>query len=491
MGKLISDHIGVFFQSPIVSGFALVTFLAVLLVGLLIVVVGFRVPVKRLILTCLAAGIPITALLFMKRAGDATFAVNLCLADLVVGPAVLFVVYELLKRNKPIRLPLFWLFLSYGLWAILSLYVGCWKLGIEFLQAGNLFNLAKFITLFIYFYLVVNLVEEMEDLEVFLKTWVWISMIAGLTGIGGALFYMLFKVGTFATGQFRAMGVMTNPNMFAGYMAASFFFTYVYRVLGGKRWICSTAMIVQVTSIVLSASKGGAFGFLAGCTVLLVFMPRQRVKALAIGAGTLATIAVVYLASEPSRMYVDRILSIKDVESRSHQRRFELWMNSLRVWEDNYLFGVGRGNLSKAYPEFESLETGNYKWAVLGMQGAKKDRLVSHSTYLSLLCEMGLPGLVGFLVILLYFVRLLLQRLFALNLSSRSSRIQASLLAALIGVMAHAVVANTENSRALWALLGIIFACDLSMFRTAQIDPGYIFSLKKERYVGIGAKQVS
>jgi len=97
---------------------------------------------------------------------------------------------------------------------------------------------------------------------------------------------------------------------------------------------------------------------------------------------------------------------------------------------------------------------------------------VSHSTYLSLLCEMGLPGLIGYLAILLYFVWIILRRMLSVSSSDPSYHSLAALLAALMSLMAHGGVANVEDSRGLWVLLAIILAYDHKVLAREPADPG-------------------
>lgn len=466
MGNFITDLMSLLSAEPIVAGLALLALLSVLSLGLLVVFFRKPIPARRVLLIGIAVGIPIMTPMLVTSQKASFFPMNLSIADVMVLPAVLYLLYSLLKRNKPLQLPLFWLFLAYFLWTAISLYVGCHKLRVDFISFSTLVDLAKFLVLFVYFYLVLNLVEDLEDIKTFLKAWIVAGTVVGLIGSGGAILYQLFHIDTFAAGEFRAMGTLGNPNMFAGYMTQTFFLTYIYMVLGGRRGLCIVFMISHGIAILLSASKGSVAAFLVGVFTLLLFMPRHRAKIVAFGVLVVLATTALYFTSEDSRVYIDRILSITDLDSQSHERRYTLWEKSLKVWQENYLFGVGRGNFSAAFPEDALLQPGGAKkWDALGIADMQRDYAVSHSSYLSLLCEMGLPGLLGFLIIQCYFVLLILRRLLRMPSSDASSRTLAAFLAAVMSWLAHAGVANVENSRALWASLGIILAYELRVLR--------------------------
>ena len=469
MIELVADFVSMLSGNPIIAGLALLTLLAFAAVVILLVSSRSNIPARRILIICLAVGIPFM-IPMMTQSQKSFFAMNMSLADLVIIPAFITIFYGLLKRNKPIELPLFWLFLAYFLWGMISLYIGCHKLNIDFVSTSNIVNLAKFIALFVFFFLVVNLVEDIEDLKAFLKGWVITAFFVALSGIVGALLFILFRIDTFAAGQFRASGFTGNPNMFGGYIATSFFMTYVHLALGARKGPCFLMMATHVLALVLSASKGSLTGFIGGYAIMCLFIPDLRKKIIAIAAAATVVAVAAYSISENARIYLDRLISVTDFESQSYDIRFRLWESSLEIWEENYLCGVGRGNFSKAQPEqLEEEMTGKNKWDNMGIAPDERGYAVSHSTYLSLLCEMGIPGLIGFLAILLYFVWTLLRRILTLDSSGNPYKIQVSFLAALFCVFVRGGAANIENSRALWAFLGIMLVYEIKILRKQAV----------------------
>jgi len=456
LSELASGIVG----SPATAALALVTLLAALGTVTLAVAFHTRRQIRHLLLVGLAVTMPIMTPMLVQSQKSAFFAMNLSVADLLVLPAILYLLLSLLQGNgKTLRLPLFWLFLAYLLWAAVSIAIGSSKLGLEIVRLANLVSLLKIAVLYVYLYLVLNLVDSLEDLRIFLKAWILTGTVEGLIGSGGALLYQIFRIQNFAAGDFRAMGTMGNPNMFAGYITTTFFFTYLQIALGGSRRFYVPCMITHGAAILLSASKGSVAAFLVGSVTLLLFLPHHRKKIVSVGATALLATAMLYAASEEIRVYVDRILSIADFQDKSHERRFALWGESLNIWQENALFGVGLGNFSEASSKEAIVPEGaGTKWAAAGLGQAERQLGVAHSTYLNVLCETGLPGLVLFLAIFLYFVFLLLARLLKAPPSDPHLPFHAAFLAAVMSWLAHAGVANVENSRTLWAALGLILA---------------------------------
>lgn len=112
--------------------------------------------------------------------------------------------------------------------------------------------------------------------------------------------------------------------------------------------------------------------------------------------------------------------------------RFLLWKAAIKLWQSSPLNGVGLGNFpteSKAY-------TGvNY---------------VAHNSFLSLLAETGLIGLIFFLIPVLY--------LFVLLLTNRNNFISIALLSSLVAMAIMMSANNLENVRFVWFLIGASLA---------------------------------
>jgi O-antigen ligase len=129
--------------------------------------------------------------------------------------------------------------------------------------------------------------------------------------------------------------------------------------------------------------------------------------------------------------------------------RIQLWSVAWKMWQEHPVLGVGIGQYRAVADQYIFGGVGN----------------IAHNTYLSFLAETGLVGFVVFISLpLAIFVRVLR--------SKRDGNTFAPLLAlGLAAVAVQAFTLNLENSRALWALLGIGAAlCDLAA-RSETHDP--------------------
>lgn len=468
-------------ESSLNSGLLLLIMLLAAAVLLLVIRFGFRVPGNRLLLAGLAIGLPVMnpSNLGAKAGGGgggSILSVNFSGADLLVVPAVLFILFSLVNRDKPLRLPVIGALASYFVLAIVSLYVGSLKLDQEFLKGSHFVDMVKILTVMVYFYVIVNLIDSIDDLKVFLKAWTYTAPVIALIGIAGSLLYLLFHVSTFASGGFRASGTLGNPNLFSGYIVLSFFITIFYMVLGGKRLHCAIFMLLHVAAVTLSSSKSGVLAFVTGGTVFFLLTPEYRRQIVALLALILVAATATYLVSEDTRPTFNRLLSLgQDIgqeKGSSMDKRLSLWIESLAVWEENILLGVGKGNSHAADSGEPAEGQARGKWKNILTDGVERGGGVSHSIYVSILCENGLIGFAIFFGIFLYFIITSLWGIFSGEPGSAAVAVRVALLAALLGILAQGSVTNVEDFRGLWILLGLIWLVSNKVMRLQPAASG-------------------
>lgn len=161
----------------------------------------------------------------------------------------------------------------------------------------------------------------------------------------------------------RIYSTLGNPNLLAGYliplfpMAAALGLNALAALKGWQRWLGSltcfgTAAVIGLAAI-LTGSRGGylAVGAMGGAMVLSVVIyvlsePKNRkfiaptILAVIVSLG-LTALAVHFLV--PS--FEQRLTSIfAGSEHSSNAYRLYVWRASLKMFEDNWWFGVGPGN---------------------------------------------------------------------------------------------------------------------------------------------------
>ncbi|MGH9426618.1 MAG: O-antigen ligase family protein [Terriglobia bacterium] len=385
--------------------------------------------------------------------------VNFSLSDTVMIGLLLHAVTLSAVAKRTLRLPLLGLITPFFLWVLISMMIGVNRFG----SGSNslyIISLGKFIALFGYFFAVVNLVRSHDDFRLFLRTWLVTSTLVGTLGIIGSLLYITTGTTTPFNEGFRAHGTLDEANLFAAYSLLSFFLG-VALLTGSSEgrarlWIL-LSMSVQVLAIVFSASRGATVAFLLSALALAIVCGslRLRLAMLAAAAMPVLLFFTIPLASPEVRgkldLVVNRLASAQDLESRAHVQRYFLWTHAVSLFEENPLFGVG---------------SGNYK-AIIANDREMRLTKTAHNTFLRILSETGLVGLLLFLAFLSYSAGILLRRI-ARRRTVAQAPMAACLLAGLIAIAIHGLASDFGNFRGFWTLLGLIYAFHAFSLSTSQ-----------------------
>jgi O-antigen ligase len=181
--------------------------------------------------------------------------------------------------------------------------------------------------------------------------------------------------------RFAAGGV--DPNDLAMTMALGVPMAWYLSNTYGKplvRWICRLYLPAAVLAIGLTGSRGGLLTSIVALTIVPLSMTRLSAGRLSI------TIAMLFLSGGLAVAYVpDKIVerlatTSTEVEDFSLGGRFKLWKAGIRALPEHPLLGFGTSGFIRAiYPQ-------------LGPAA-----LVAHNSFVSVLVEQGLIGLILFL----------------------------------------------------------------------------------------------
>lgn len=155
--------------------------------------------------------------------------------------------------------------------------------------------------------------------------------------------------------------------------------------LRAGRMVAWGVLLVLVLAIVGSQSRGATLGAIA-VACFLWLLSKRKFAVLAVVAVAAAAIALY-----ASDAYFNRMSSIGDYQSEgSAQGRIIAWKASIRMVVDHPLLGVSAGHFPVAFgAKYMPRELGPMPW------------LTAHSTYFLALGELGLPGIVAILAIIL------------------------------------------------------------------------------------------
>lgn len=283
---------------------------------------------------------------------------------------------------------------------------------------------------------------------------------------------------------YRAYGTFQQPNPFGGFMNLTALLG-MGMLLGGvvalwQEWqagwrrgnwrgvwgwlLVGGGTAVTSAALIASWSRGAWMGFAAGLLTLVLFFPRQRGHGVALlGLAGLLGVSLLLAGVVPATL-VDRFTTglsddfrLGDVRGTDINdanyavlERLAHWQAALAMANDHPWLGVGFGNYEPAYPAYRLIN-----WPdALGH---------AHNYYLNLLAEVGVVGLLAYLllwaVIFGYNVRLLHRLVWPYR------GLALGLLAAWVALSVHHLVDKLYVNNLyihLGAMCGLLFLLDES-----------------------------
>jgi O-antigen ligase len=294
------------------------------------------------------------------------------------------------------------------------------------------------------------LVQEPADL----KRMIWLMAIgSGLLG--------LWWADSFHHGTFRGANIAGDPNFYSALqvVAIPLILTLAAWSRPFPRLVLYGIAAVAAVSIPASLSRGGMVALVV-VLVLLAVSPARGLfgnlrQKLAVYAGV-AVIAAAVLAYAGGDLSSRFALLASDPSGGAG--RADLALAAAHGFSEHPVVGLGFGGFVPSSFALLRDTPGVFLLAHLRYQDYPGQEV--HNTYLESLVELGIPGLLLFLALLLAAARSLLQ-------SARRARaagerfIEGIATALLIGLTAFSVSSftiSTETSRALWLLIGLSLA---------------------------------
>lgn len=228
----------------------------------------------------------------------------------------------------------------------------------------------------------------------------------------------------------RAGSTFGGPQALAMFLALTMSVAFAYVVRSPSRGLRAMAVIsflICLAGLGATESRGGLIGALAMMLAIGVFeLPRlgkvmALIGLLAISAGALVVATLPGLDGNITSLVPgDRPAAVID--------RLTIWRMALTVWGDHPILGVGLGNFHD-----HALARQIDLLVPLGYQSFH-----AHNTYLEILADTGIVGLLCYILFLVAMVRCLLHRWRGLRGARRSPA--SSLILAAIGALAAYIV---------------------------------------------------
>ena len=189
----------------------------------------------------------------------------------------------------------------------------------------------------------------------------------------------------------RIVSGFDNPNVFAEYLLLIIPLTLACLFQKGekhRKLFYSLSLVLMLICLVFTWSRGAWLGFLVGTLLFFMILSKKAVL------GLLGLVVVSPLLSwlVPNAV-AERFLSIGNLAESSVSYRISVWYGMVELLKKTWWSGIGVGNAAfeAVYPSVALVGAGTIEHA--------------HSIYLQLLAELGIPGLLVFLLILFLFVQ--------------------------------------------------------------------------------------
>ena len=224
-------------------------------------------------------------------------------------------------------------------------------------------------------------------------------------------------------GRPRMLGPFVDPDHFAAYLAMTvpLFISRAWGALaaddGGERdettpILCSAALVVVVCAIMLSQSRAIWAGTLLSCVLFAVLASRIRTPRVfrtpatgarawvpELGFAVLAVAALsITLIGSAGRGQVDARIDQSAAGGLDFWFREQIWRDTLRMFRDYPLLGLGFGSWSEVFPHYQS-----GPWPPMFLRNA-------HNDYVETAAELGIVGVAAFMMIGWRTVRVLWKR---------------------------------------------------------------------------------
>ena len=366
----------------------------------------------------------------------------------------LFMLWSLTRRHivlprSPLLLPL----LCFYAWAMLSV----WWADVKYQAIVDALDWSG---AFLCALLILLLLRDLGKLKVLLICVLISGVLMALLGIGQWLFAIdwvqqhIVPAATFSNKNMAGQyGVLTLP------IAVSFF---LYSKTRLQAWVFAIASAVIMTYIVYTRARGAYIGMLVEIILLvgiLIYIKRKHdyhllgdmpVKKVALSVSLLLFVGMSFLTPsmfDKEQAVLDASIGAKPpVLEADHggevlekvvdftgsaNTRVTMWMNSIPMFREHFLIGVGLGNWTNHYSIYQS-------WYAPDRSLLKNEfHANAHNDYIEILCELGIIGFALFIWLVVSLFRVV-GRLLA-DLHEESFLLSMALILAIMGIAVNAV----------------------------------------------------
>lgn len=292
----------------------------------------------------------------------------------------------------------------------------------------------------------------------------------------------------------RARSTLGNAVFLGGYLA--FILPLILDAFLKRRdWlflIFGGFFALGFASNVFSQSRGGWLGMIAGVSLLVagrIYLYRRNQAGIGYRLEVkhwsllILAVAVVFLVflfyigqgnpGEKLTYFYQHFLSIFKFGEGSAATRIEIWKSSLRMINDRPFLGVGPDQMLNYFPQYRTV-----RYTEIEGEMTMPDRC--HNEYLQVAVNLGIPGFLAFLWLLIYLF-------FCISKPLKEGNLYLwGLTAALVGYLVQAITSITIVGIA--AVIWVVFAILLNLSRRTVVsyfEPAFFKNLAFSSRIGL------
>lgn len=292
---------------------------------------------------------------------------------------------------------------------------------------GSFRDLAIHAAGFCFLFVMTNTIKTKEDFNSIVTILVFSATLVALYGlfqyvVGVEIDAAWIDVENNPDIRARVYSVFYNPNILAEYLIMTIplsisLFWYSKKL--SKKVIFLGTSLVMTLALVLTLSRGGWLGFAFSALIFIILVEWKLLLSL-----IPITLGGIYFLPQS---ILNRIMSIGNLADSSNAYRIKMWAITMDIIKDHWVVGVGFGHL----PFKQTYETYIRTMPIYH----------SHNTYLQLAAELGIPGLLAFLLFIFILFKYGINKL--IRSGDKYTRVlSAGVLSGIGGLLAHGAVEN-------------------------------------------------
>lgn len=255
---------------------------------------------------------------------------------------------------------------------------------------------ARFLTYIILIFIIKNEFAISKKLDFITKVIYIPSFFVALFGI--FQYFTGIEARVITDGVLRMESTLGHPNVLGAYIILLIFPLIMSSIAENRtkyRIFNIILTILLLINIGLSLSRNSWLALALGCVILaLLYNWRFLLVIGGVGAISLLSPKILYRLSQFN-------------SSRLNEGRINIWKTAFKMIKDHPIFGVGNGNFTFLYDTYVE------RYPELSMPGYSG--YPTHNSYLKILTELGIPGIVAFMIMLILIVKRLFYVFFNSN----------------------------------------------------------------------------